>query len=147
MPPSAKDKFGGTWKLVSAEFRRPDGDIIYSYGKHPVGVFMYDANGTMSVQIMRSDRPAFASGDLWISSREELKAALEGYVAYFGTYEVDEEEAVVTHRIEGSWFPNWVGTEQKRFFEFSGDRLILRTPEARTGTATVTGELVWQRAE
>ncbi|GEM_PF-6774270 len=46
----------------------------------------------MAVQIMRSDRPAFASGERLEGTQEEIKAAFEGYFAYYGTYEVNEAE-------------------------------------------------------
>lgn len=40
----------------------------------------------MSVQIARSDRRPFKSGDLFRASPEELKDAFEGYFGYFGRY-------------------------------------------------------------
>jgi hypothetical protein len=94
---------------------------------------------------MNPDRPLFLSGDLLKGAPEEIKAAYEGYTAYFGTYEVNEQEGTVTHRVRGSLFPNWVGQEQKRFFEFSGNGPALKTPPIRAAGAMVTGILVWER--
>ena len=78
---------------------------------------------------------------------EEIKAAFEGYGAYFGTYEIHEAEGFVIHHVEGSLFPNNVGTEQKRFFEFSGDKLILKPPPRQVGGAQVAPRITWQRVK
>jgi hypothetical protein len=99
----------------------------------------------MSVAFMRSDRPKFASNNLMEATPEEVEAGFKGYISYCGSYEVNEQERFVIHRLQMSWFPNWVGTEQKRFFEFADDRLTLTTPPL-----TVLGEpqvhrLIWQR--
>jgi hypothetical protein len=93
---------------------------------------------------MRPDRLQFASGDLFGGTPEEIKAAFEGFVGYYGTYTVDEGEVSVTHHIEGSAFPNWMGGEQKRFYNFSGNRLTLRTPPIPAAGGKMTGSLTWE---
>lgn len=139
------NEFVGTWKLVSFEARRSDGQTVYPFGKVVVGVLNYDARGNMSVQLMRSDRPAFAISDFQKGTPEETKAAFEGFIAYFGTYEIDEEKGTVTHHVKGSSFPNWVGSDQVRFFELSGNHLTLRTPTIQVGGSTLTTLLIWER--
>ena len=142
-----KERFIGTWKLVSSEFRRSNGEVTYPIGRNTSGMLMYDANGHMSVQIMRPNRPAFASSDQLQGTPEEIKSAYKGFVAYFGTYEVNKEEGTITHHVEGSPFPNWVGTDQRRFFELYGNRLTLSTPPVPFGGEQVTARLIWERAE
>jgi len=142
-----KEQFVGAWKLVSSEFRRSDGEVTYPMGRDTAGMLMYDANGHMSAQVMRSNRPAFASGDQLKGTPEEIKAAFEGCVAYYGTYEINEEEGTVTHHVEGCSFPNWVGTAQRRFFEFSGNRLMLSSAPIPMGGEQVTATLTWERAQ
>src|SRR5262245_17921970 len=117
------NQFVGTWKLISVEFRRSDGQVVYFYGKHPRGTLMYDAAGNVSVNIMRSDRPAFSVADKAKCTPQEAKSAIETYEAYFGTYEVDEARRAVIHHVEGSLLPNWTGSDQTRFYEFSNDCL------------------------
>jgi len=141
------EKFIGSWKLVSSEFRRSDGEVNYPLGRDAVGLLMYDATGHMSAQLMRSNRPKFASDDHLKATPAEIKSAFEGYIAYHGTYEVNEEEGTVIHHVEGSPVPNWVGAPLKRFFEFSGNRLTLSTPPIPMGGKQVVGLLVWERAE
>jgi len=143
-----KNKFIGTWKLVSAEAYRPNGEVIpYRYGAGSIGYIMYDATGHMAVQLMQPNRPHFASGDLDKGSPAEIKAAFDGYGAYFGTYEIHEAEGFVLHRVEGSLFPNNVGTEQKRFFEFSDDKLILKPPPRQVGGEQIAPRITWQRVK
>ena len=89
------DQFIGTWKLVTSEFRRSDGTIIYPYGQDALGILTYDAAGNMIVQLMRADRPAFVSGDLYNGTPEEIQAAYEGAFAYFGRYDRPLERGAV----------------------------------------------------
>ena len=141
------EQFAGTWKLVSSEFRQADGEVTYPLGRDAVGVIMYDVNGHVSVQIMRSNRPQFASGDQLNGTPAEIRSAFEGFVAYYGAYAVDEEQGTVTHHLKGSVFPNWVGADHTRFYEFSDSRLTLSTPPLLFGGQEVTGVLIWERAE
>jgi len=140
-----KDEFVGTWKLVSFEMRRSDGQTVYPFSRNTVGMLSYDSKGNISVQVMGTDRPAFAINDQMKGSPEEIKAAFEGFTAYFGTYETDEEKGTVTHHVKGSLLPNLVGSDQIRFYEFSGDRLTLKTPPIQVGGITVTSLLIWER--
>jgi hypothetical protein len=91
---TAKDLVG-TWTLVSITIER-DGKKIDFYGPNPQGQAMYDANGRVSSIITRSDLPKFASNNRQSGTPEENKVVVQGSIAYFGTYTVDE--AVVWKR-------------------------------------------------
>ena len=106
---------------------------------------MYDPGGQVSVALMRSDRPNFASNHLTEATPEEIKSGFEGYISYCGSYEVNEQERFVVHRLQLSSFPNLVGTEQKRFFAFAGDRMTLQTPPLTLLGTDQVHRLVWQR--
>lgn len=138
-------EFIGTWKLVSAEYRRANGDTLEMYGAHPIGVLMYDADGNMSVQLMRQDRPRFAVADRLGGTPDEIRAAFQGYQAYFGTYSVDEAKRTVTHHLQGALLPNWVGVDQVRLYELTENQLQLRTAPLTIGGAEATGYVVWER--
>ena len=140
-----RDQLVGTWRLVSFVYELANGAEIPAYGERPLGLLVYDANGFMTAQIMNPDRPRFVSGDRRTGTLDELHAAVEGYIAYFGTYEVDEAEGIVTHRELGDLFPNAVGTRQKRFFSLDGDRLALRVPPVVLGGERMTASIVWER--
>jgi Lipocalin-like domain len=68
---------------------------------------------------------------------EEAKAALAEYIAYFGTYTVDERARTVTHHRAGSVQPDGLD-DYVRNYEFVGERLILRAIDIRQ-------ETVWER--
>jgi len=143
---SVKEQFFGTWKLVSWKIKRANGDLTDSpLGPNALGHIMYDPGGQVSVALMRPDRPNFASNHLTEATLEEIKTGFEGYISYCGSYEVNERERFVIHRLQLSWFPNWVGTEQKRYFEFAGDRLTLKTPPLTVLGEAQVHSLIWQR--
>ncbi len=47
--------------------------------------------------------------------------------------------------VEVSFFPNWVGHDQERFFEFSGNRLALSTPPVLIEGRQQRAYLIWER--
>src|SRR6516165_12816161 len=113
------------------------------YGPTPSGWIMYHPDGNMCVAIMRPDRPKFVSNNAVGGTPDEIKAAFEGYFSYCGSYEVNKQEAFVIHRIQVSSFPNWLATEQKRFFEIAGDRITLSTSPITGFGGTEVHRLVW----
>ena len=112
-------------------------------------MLVYDGRGSFSGQIMAHERPAFATGNLLKGSDSEVRAAFEGYVAYYGSYKVDEAEGLMIHQVEGSFFPNWIGERQIRKFEFpdgpDGGRLGLSTLPIKGARADLTVVLLWER--
>jgi hypothetical protein len=90
-------------------------------------------------------RKPFVSGDPFIATPEELKAAFDGYFGYFGTYTVDASAGVVIHHIQGAAYPNYVGTDQKRLFVLHGNRLEVTTPARVRRGVEVTYLSVWER--
>lgn len=138
------DRFAGTWRLVSFAGRGADGRETAPYGPTPRGYLMYDGRGRMSAQIAHADARPLPGNDPRRASPEEIRDAFDRYFGYFGTYDVDESAATVTHHIEGASFPNWIGTDQRRFFTREGDRLVLATP-ASSGEAGMTYVAEWER--
>jgi hypothetical protein len=128
----------GVWRLQAFESQRDGQPVRYPFGREAVGVLVYSADGTMSGQLMRPGRPAFASATITGGTDAELRAAATGYVAYAGTFEVDEARGLVLHRVIMSLFPNLIGTVQERHATLNGETLALRTPEG--------ARLVWVRS-
>ena len=139
-----RESFVGTWNLVVMEFRS-DGQVVYPVGRNAVGLSIYDGAGHVSTQIMTPGRPAFESGDQLLGTPEEVRGALQGYIAYCGTYSVDEARSVVTHHVTCSLYPNWVGTDQRRYYKLSGDRLIISAPTHPIGGHLMDVMLIWDR--
>ena len=116
----------GTWRIERMTDTGADGIVRYPYGEHPKGYIVYDATGHLHVQVMRTPpTPPFASGDDARGTDAEVRAAYQGYVAYFGTYRVDARKGVVVHRVEGSLMPGYTGTDQPRPFRVRGDVLTI----------------------
>jgi hypothetical protein len=136
----------GTWRLLSFDTRSPDGVSSQPFGSDPSGVIVYDSFGNFSVQLARAGRPEFGSGDIQDGTADEIRAAYAGYIAYFGTYDVNEAEGHLTHKVDVSLFPNWEGVPQRRFYALSEDTLTLTTPPTPFGGREITGVLVWERA-
>jgi hypothetical protein len=135
----------GLWGLVSDEYRYDDGTVSYPIGRDGVGQIMYDAKGNIAAQIGDMRRPVFKSPDLLCGTPAEVKAAFEGYIAYFGTYTVDEKKGIVIHHVKSSLFPNWIGSEQVRYYRFEKNRLILSTPPMPIGGKSIVARLIWER--
>jgi hypothetical protein len=138
---SLKEQLVGTWTYVSSTARLPDGSPLW--GTNPKSLLIFTDNGRFSWQVMRSDRPQFASNDRRNGTSEEDKAVLQGSLAYFGTYSVHEADNTLISRIEGSTFPNSEGEEQKRIItRLTADELIYMNPETTLGARV---EAVWKR--
>lgn len=133
----------GVWTLRSCVRTMSDGRKVYPFGEKPVGRIEYDKEGRMFALLMRSGRRStMAPGlELEAASGEEIREAVTGFVAYFGSYEVDDASQTVTHHVEASLVPSWVGTSLKRRFRWDGARLVLTRVVPGT-----TDELVWERA-
>ena len=142
----ASDRFAGTWRLLECYGKWSDGRISYPYGDKPEGQLIYDGHGNFSGQIAGSGRPAFETGNLLKGTPEEIKTAFEGYIAYYGTYEVDEAKGQVTHHVQSALFPIWIGDIQTRNFEFEGKKLRLNTQPIKGSRADLTNTLLWERA-
>lgn len=138
-------KFAGAWRLVTSEFRTASGDVMYPLGEDAFGQAIFTESGYISAQLMRLSRPRFASNNQAHGTPQEIEQSFQGYVAYCGQCELDLEKQTITTHVEGSMYPNWVGGEQIRFYEFNDDELILRTPPIAMGEETITGVLTWQR--
>lgn len=138
-----QEQLVGTWTYVSVDTVRPDGSREAMYGPNPQGLVIFDSNGRYALVNARSDLPKFASNNRTQGTAEDNKAVVQGSIAHFGKYAVNEAERTITFRIEASTFPNWNGIEQKRPFTLTGDEVKWTTPASGGGL----GEVVLKRAK
>jgi len=138
------NQFIGTWKLVSCQIKDLEDQIMYPYGQDAIGNLIYTAEGYMAATLMMANRPNFAIPDIAQGTPEEKAIAFQTYLTYCGKYEVQENR--VTHHIEASLFPNWVGIDQVRFFEFGDRTLTLSTPPFMLMGKEQVGLLIWEPA-
>ena len=115
-------RFIGSWRAVN-----PD----------QLGIMIYDNVGNMAVQVMPlRERKKFAGAQ---PTPDEAKDAITGYLAYFGSYTVDEAAHTITHHRKGSVNPGLVGQDAVRRYTFAtDDRLILVPVESGN-------QIIWER--
>jgi hypothetical protein len=142
---AAKAKFNkrqlvGDWQLVSAG--KPNPSIApFQPGD---GFAVFTPNGHFSLQLALSSLPKFASNNRAQGTPEENKAVVQGSIAYFGTYSLDQDGTLIFH-IERCSFPNWNGTDQKRpIVTLSANELKYSNPAVSVGGST---ELDWKRVK
>jgi hypothetical protein len=141
--PAQPCPLAGTWTLVAADLILPDGSRSRDYGQAPAGLMMIDAEGRYTIQIYKSERPRFHSGEKKSGTPAEFEAAVMGSSAHFGTIAIDEEARTLTFTIAGAAFKNWEGTRQQRAYDLSGDELRYHVPNRPDGTIPLS---VWRRA-
>ena len=143
--PAVADTLEGRWKLLAAEDLRPNGEVgRLPWGAHPVGSIVVKG-GWCYVQIMSSDTPSFEAGE---PIGEQMKAKLlSSYIAYSGRCAIDEGAGSVTLKVEAAWRPDYVGTEQKRFFRFENGKLLFGPApnSSRSGAEQLTRRLTLER--
>ena len=127
----------GAWTLLAYEaIAEDDGTLGHPLGADAGGLLVYTDAGLMTVQLMRRERPPWARGGV---------PSAEGYLAYAGRFEVDEAARTVTHHVELSLLPSWVGRAQVRTAELEGDRLRLTAPPDRIDGRDAVAQLTWRR--
>lgn len=141
MAQTAKDLVG-TWSNVSNVNVRQDGSRVDIFGPKGTGLAMFDANGRFAIININPETPKFASNNRAQGTPEENKAAVLGSIALYGAYAVADK--VITFKIDGSSFPNWTGSEQKRTISaFTPDQFTWTLAASVGGTAEVT----WKRVK
>jgi hypothetical protein len=132
----------GTFRLVTTEVKDAAGAWSRTPNFDSVGYITYSDRGYMGVHIMPRSRPRFQGAQ---PTADEALAALRGYAAYYGPYIVNDKEKFVIHRRAGQINPGGP-VDAKRFYEFSGNRLILfPAPAGGGGKDQATTRVVWER--
>jgi hypothetical protein len=127
-----KDRLTGTWALVSLETRRSDGTTFYLLGPNPRGRFMFDANGNFAAQLANPNRTEESAG----------------YIANWGTYQVDEEQQTFTlHFADGVQLAT-VGQSTVRHVRFKdgSDRVAVFNTDPRvTDDVEEQSFITWEK--
>lgn len=138
---SLKEQLVGTWTYVSSTSKLPDGSPLW--GPNPKSLLIFTNNGRFSWQVFRSDRPRVASNERRNATADENKSIMQGSLAYFGVYSVNEVDKTLISRIEGATFPNSEGEAQKRIItRLTADELRYLNPDTTLGASV---EAVWKR--
>ena len=144
----AREQILGAWQLESRTVREVNGEILLDpvLGQQPTGRLFYDASGNMMLQMMRQQRMQSISVPSNPQDAKNPRIVL-GYDAYFGTFQVNEQEGTITHRVEGSLFPEDLGKDFQRRFRIDGDTLTLSFTSTTPERVEITRTLRFRRAK
>lgn len=126
----------GTWRLVTFEDVE-DGKVIRRFGEKPNGLFVYTSDGHVIIHIANPANPnciapSKKSGPgkkddlaLPMCGADQMRALLDGTVAYWGTYTIDAAAGEVIHHVTADLSNGYIATDQRRPFQLTGDRLVI----------------------
>jgi hypothetical protein len=136
---SLKEQLVGTWILVSCDWAR-DGRTIPQC-VNASGSLSFDASGRYIEVKAARGRPKVTAGPN--SPADEIKAAMQGVLANFGTWSANDADKIITRHVEGALIPNREGTDTKDSASLAGDELKLVDADPNP----VGGSEVWRRAK
>ena len=111
----------GTWRLISYTDTVEGEAPISAFGVEPIGVFIFTADGHVSISIMRNPPDVAAP-----TADPDPDACIPvWFCAYFGTYDVDYKTSTWVTHVRGANAPGYLGTDQRRHFSIRGDRLVI----------------------
>ena len=138
------DRVKGQWRLSSCiTEKKGSTEKFKPLGERPKGRLVITETAYLLVLITTSQR-AIAT------SEADKSAAYSTMVSYSGCCEFSGNQ--LTTKVDISWNEEWVGGEQVRYFEFSGETLMLTTAweanpwEPETSSSTpIRSVLAWER--
>ena len=134
----------GKWNIVAFEQEYDDGRKVFPFGRELEGFVRYIDDGDMFVFIAKKNRSNFQKGGQWNAPDEEKALAYDSVLCYGGRWSISGNE--VSHFVDFSVFPNWVGGVQKRIVSLVGNDCIALEARLEEGTSEArTARLVWQR--
>ena len=128
MNTSISNQLTGTWRLVAYQEKLSNGDTVNPYGDTPQG----EAAATNELMPMIYERLCTIAHRQLVHAPQRQTLSTtdlvhEAYLAYYGTWAVDEGHSVVVENIRASNQPflnNQITTQR---YDFDGKRLSLRT--------------------
>jgi len=130
----------GMWILVKYVDTPENSEPVFSYGREPIGHFIFTADGHVAFSVMRNP-PNIADPTPDLDPDACIPV---WYCAYFGTYEVDVRTGVWVTHVQGSNSPGFLNTDQPRHFKISGDTLVI-SETYYNGSTRIQAERVFVR--
>jgi len=143
---SIKDEIVGAWSLVAVTADLADGSKADPFGTNPKGIIIFTPDGHFSLFQSRGELPKISSNDRAKASPEEASAIVDGSIAYYGTYSVNEADKSLSVTLDGSTYANLLGgPAQKRLItSLNATELKFGNPRTPSG---MTLQTVWRRAQ
>ncbi len=133
----------GLWRLLSREDYDDTGTrrIDPIMGPSPLGTLAFGPRW-FAAQFMHPDREVAQSAPV---SGPNNSGAVNGYDAYFGSYEVDAVAGTVTVRLAGGLTAANIGQAYVRDLRVEGDRLWIQLRTATADGTPITRTLTFAR--
>ena len=111
------NQFIGAWRLAWLEEPDAEGRV---HKADCTGLLVYTRDGHMSVQVMyRNPQSGGQAGP--------VQYAQGGYVASFGSYQIEENSHTFIFHVEGAMVRTLIGKDLPRAYEMSGNQLIVKS--------------------
>ena len=135
----------GIWWLLSREDRTKDGETRSepTLGHDPIAVLTY-GGGHFAAQFMKRNRSAGAAAQIFYTAQNN-SSAVDGYDAYFGTYEINELTGEVAHTLIGAITAANIGMTFMRSLRVNENKLTLQLETATAEGEPVVRTLIWDR--
>jgi hypothetical protein len=123
----------GTYSAVS----------VPPFGDKPRGQMILLPDGRYSTVITRAKMNPIAAGARTKGTDAENRAVVDGSIAHYGTYSIDDGGKSITFNVEAGTFPNWDGKPQKRALTMKGDTLTYTVGAPSTGGSP--NDVTWKK--
>ena len=132
---SLQKRIVGTWTLES-------GSENYSDGKQNMpwatGNLIMDSSGHASLFLVGRDQP---------NTSPSVRTPIGPFVAYYGTYTVNDAEMVITWKVDRASSPLLNGAVRTQKISFTGDGMTWTGSEVKTPEGTMTPVNKWVPAK
>ena len=130
-----QQKLVGTWTLESGSEEYPDGKRIVSWA---TGNLIITSTGHASLFLVGRDQP---------NTSPSVRTPVGPFVAYYGTYTVNETEMVLTWKVDRAASPLFNGGVRTQKISFNGDVMTWTGSEVKTPEGPMTPVNKWKLAK
>jgi hypothetical protein len=132
---SLKQQIAGSWTLESGSENYPDGRKNMPWA---TGNLIIDSSGHASMFLVGRDQP---------KDSPSVRTPVGPFVAYYGTYTVDEPGKVLTWKIEYGASPLFNGAVRTQKISLDGEVMTWTGSEVKTPEGPMTPVNVWKKAK
>ena len=132
---SLKQQVVGTWTLTSGMEKLSNGKILKPWS---AGNLILDADGHLAFFLVGKDRP---------KAGPNPRTPVGPFVAYYGTYTVDEATKTLTYNIEFGASPSFDKAARKHTLSFKGDVMTTTASPLKTPQGEIIPVNEWKRAK
>jgi len=112
----------------------------FPFGKEVEGMLIYSENGYMSANILSISRKMKLVEGI---SKESILAGKGVYLSYSGRYTLFAGKVI--HHVMVSSIPEWIGSEQERYFLLEANKLIIDSKTQPKEGQICYHQLIWDK--